>query len=122
MPPQGLHQGLLEVLQLVGHAAWPTGVLDRGLRRDRGTLRQCVRQRRALKVLVQQGRLANAFARAAVLFHPAGGQPDQGAGAEKTDRAEDEGGKYSLYLLYIKRRTTGLFICGITKTHNVHTL
>lgn len=62
VPPQRLHQGLLEVLQLVGHAACPADILDWGLWWGRGTLGHSVGQRGALKVLIQQGGLANAFA------------------------------------------------------------
>lgn len=60
--PQTLHQGLLEVLQLVGHAAGPTRILYRGLWGRRRRLGHCVRQGGALKVLVQQGGLADALA------------------------------------------------------------
>lgn len=52
VPPQTLYQGLLEVLQLVGHATRPAGVLHRGLRRGGGRLGHRVRQRGALKVFV----------------------------------------------------------------------
>ena len=76
VPPQTLDQGPLEVLQLVGHPALTAGILDQGLHRGWGARGHGVRQRGALKVLVQQGGLANSFARAAVLVHPATGQPD----------------------------------------------
>lgn len=48
-----------------------------------------MRQRWALKVLVQQGGLANAFARAAVLVHPATGQPDQRAVGDRKRMGKD---------------------------------
>lgn len=79
--PQTLDEGLLEELQLVGHATRSVGILDRRLRRRRGGLGKRVRQRRTLKVLVQQRGLADAFARTAVLVHPTAGQPDQRAEA-----------------------------------------
>lgn len=90
MPPQRLHQGPLEKLQLVGHAAWPAGIFHWGLGWDRRPLGHRVRERGALKVLVQQGRLANALARAGVLVHPAAGQPDQRAGGEATERGREK--------------------------------
>lgn len=43
-------------------------------------------QRWTLKVLIQQGGLANAFARARMLVHPTTGQPDQRAGGEEEER------------------------------------
>lgn len=81
MSPQTLVEGLLEELQLVGHATRSVGIFDGRLRRCRRGLGKRVRQRRTLKVLVQQRGLADAFARTAVLVHPAAGQPDQGAEA-----------------------------------------
>lgn len=84
--PQTLYQGLLQELQLVGHATRPAQISDWRLRRHRRRLGHRVRQGRALKVLVQQGGLADAFAWAGVLVHAAAGQPDQGAGGVGTDR------------------------------------
>ena len=89
VPPQRLHQGLLEVLQLVGHAARSAGVLDRGLRWGWGALGHRERQRGALEVLIEQGGLADTFARAGVLVHHATGQPDKGAAMKGTERPEN---------------------------------
>lgn len=91
--PQTLYQGLLEELQLVGHATRPARVFDRRLRRHRRRLGHRVRQGRTLKVLVQQGGLADAFAGAGVLVHAAAGQPDQGAGGGG-DRWTNEKGTF----------------------------
>lgn len=73
MPPQTLQQGPLEKLQLVCHAALPVRILHWGLRWVWRPLGHCVWQRWTLKVLVQQGGLAYAFARARVLVHPTTG-------------------------------------------------
>lgn len=101
MPPQKLRQGPLEKLQLVCHAAWPARIFHRGLWWDRRPLGHRVRQRWTLKVLVQQGGLANSFARASVLVHPANGQPNQRAGGVEAERDwEKENGK-ELYLYFI---------------------
>lgn len=89
MPPQRLHEGPLEKLQLVCHAAWPTRILHRGLWWDRRPLGHRVGQRWTLEVLVQQGGLANAFARARVLVHPATRQPDQRAGGLEAERGRE---------------------------------
>lgn len=92
--PQTLYQGLLEELQLVGHATRPARIFDWRLRRHRWRLGHRVRQGRTLKVLVQQGGLADAFAWAGVLVHAAAGQPDQGAGGGG-DRQMNEKGHLS---------------------------
>lgn len=88
--PQTLDEGLLEELQLVGHVTRSVGILDRRLRRRRGGLGKRVRQRRTLKVLVQQRGLADAFARTAVLVHPAAGQPDQRAEAGGDEHMDEK--------------------------------
>ena len=77
VPPQGLHHGLLEELQLVGDPARSARVPDRGVGEAGGPLGLGVAQRGALEVLVQQGGLADALACAgvAVGVHPAPGQP-----------------------------------------------
>lgn len=79
--PKTFDECLLEELQLVGHATGPVGIFDGQLWRRRVGLGKRVWQRRTFKVFVQQRRLADAFARTAVLLHPATGQPDQRAEA-----------------------------------------
>lgn len=89
VPPKRLLQGFLEVLELVGYAAWPAGILNWGVWWGGWALGHRMRQRGALKVLIQEGGFANALARAGVLVHPATGQPNQRAKVRNTHRPEE---------------------------------